>query len=160
IVLGPERATTEQMKGLQTINVHVPSRQWANKNELTLNPIAISAYYWWWWWYWCRNFRITGRVLCANGNPVPGAQVCAYDVDWWWWWWSNQQVGCATTDVNGTFEIDFTWCCGWWPSWWWRYRTWLLEPTLAERISRLLREDLRLTKIPPPGPNPDPVIFE
>jgi hypothetical protein len=160
VVVGPESATTEQMRGLQTISFNVSSRQWANKKELSLNPVAISAFYWWWWWYWCRTFRITGRVLCANGNPVPGAQVCAYDVDWWWWWWSNQQVGCATTDVNGAFEIDFTWCCGWWPWWWWRYRTWLLEPTLAERISRLLREDLRLTKIPPPGPNPDPVIFQ
>ncbi len=160
IAVGPENATTEQMRGLQTISVGVSGRIWGDKKEVRINPVLISSYYWWWWWRWCRTFRITGRVVCGNGNPVPGAQVCAYDVDWWWWWWSNQQVGCATTDQNGAFEIDFTWCCGWWPWWWWRYRTWLLEPILAERISRLLREELKLTKIPPPGPQPDPVIFQ
>ena len=160
VVIGPENATTEQMRGLQTISVNVSGRSWGDKKEFRINPIIISSYYWWWWWRWCRSFRITGRVVCGNGNPVPGAQVCAYDVDWWWWWWSNQQVGCAVTDLNGAFEIDFTWCCGWWPWWWWRYRTWLLEPILAERISRLLREELKLTKLPPPGPQPDPVIFQ
>ena len=78
------------------------------RQELTLSPIVISHYYWWWWIRWCRRFKISGVVRCANGDPVPGAKVCAYDVDWWWWWSSKQQVGCATTDVNGSFEIDFT----------------------------------------------------
>jgi hypothetical protein len=159
VAVGPENASAEQMKGLQTINVDVARRQWGDKKELTIDAVLISAYYWWWWLWWCRDFKITGRVLCADGSPVPGAQVCAYDVDWWWWWWSNQQVGCATTDVNGAFEIDFTWCCGWWPWWWWARRTWLLEPTLAERISRLLREEVKLTRIPTPGPQPDPAVF-
>jgi hypothetical protein len=159
VVVGPENASAEQMKGLQTISVDVSRRQWGDKRELTVAAIPISAYYWWWWFWWCRNFKITGRVLCENGNPVPGAQVCAYDVDWWWWWWSKEQVGCATTDVNGAFEIDFTWCCGWWPWWWWWSRTWLLEPMLAEQISRLLRE-AKFTKIPTPGPQPDPGVFQ
>ena len=159
VVVGPEDATTEQMRGLQTISVDVARRRWGGKAELALAPIIISSYYWWWWRRWCRRFRITGVVRCADGHPVPGAKVCAYDVDWWWWWWSNQQVGCATTDENGAFEIDFTWCCGWWPWWWWRYRVWFLEPTLAERLSRLLKQELRV-RVPVPGPEPDPRIFQ
>jgi hypothetical protein len=160
IVVGPDNASTEQMSGLQTITAEVARRQWGEKKELVLSPIRISPYYWWWWLRWCRRFKITGVVRCVSGDPVPGAKVCAYDVDWWWWWWGYQPVGCATTDVNGAFEIDFTWCCGWWPWWWWARRVWFLEPTLAERITRVLREELKLTKIPPPGPNPDPAIFE
>ena len=159
VVVGPENATAEQMNGLQTISVNVSRRQWGEKPSLSISAIPISAYYWWWWYWWCRPFKITGRVVCANGNPVPGANVCAYDVDWWWWWWSNQQVGCATTDQNGAFEINFTWCCGWWPWWWWARREWLLEPTLADRITRVLRE-AKVPRIPLPDPGPDPAIFE
>ncbi|MCC7156294.1 MAG: carboxypeptidase regulatory-like domain-containing protein [Bryobacterales bacterium] len=159
VVVGPEDATADQLMGLQTISVNVSRRQWAGQSQLTLAAVPISAYYWWWWFRWCRTFRITGRVVCADGNPVPGATVCAYDVDWWWWWWSNQQVGCAVTDQNGAFEINFTWCCGWWPWWWWARRHWLLEPVLADRLTRLLRE-AKFPRIPLPDPNPDPAIFE
>src|SRR5258708_23276936 len=136
VVVGPEKASAEQLRGLQTISVDVAHRHWKGKNELVLSAIPISAYYWRWWWGWCTNYKITGRVVCANGNPVPGAQVCAYDVDAWWWWWSNEQVGCTTTDVNGAFEIDFTECCGWWPWYWWERPNWMLEPSLAAPISR------------------------
>ena len=160
VIVGPESASAEQLKGLQTITVDVARRQWGAKGELSLSPIVISHYYWWWWYRWCRRFKITGVVRCANGLPVPGAKVCAYDVDWWWWWSSKQQVGCATTDVNGSFEIDFTWCCGWWPWYWWLQRSWFLEPILAERISQLLRQGTKLTKLPPPTPQPDPAIFQ
>ena len=137
VAVGPESATAEQLKVLQTISLDIARRHWAGKNELTLSPVVISAYYWWWWFHWCRTFRITGVVRCADGMPVPGAKVCAFDTDGFWWLWSKQQVGCASPDEHGAFEIDFTWCCGWWPWWWWRQRTWLLEPSLAERISRL-----------------------
>jgi hypothetical protein len=160
VVVGPHNASTEQMRGLQTITVEVSRRQWGDKKELVIPPVVIAPYYWWWWGWWCREFKITGVVRCANGDPVPGAKVCAYDVDWWWWWWGYDQVGCATTDPNGAFEIDFTWCCGWWPWFWWTRRVWLLEPTLAERISRLLRQEMKLPRIPMPGPEPDPAIFE
>ena len=160
VVVGPESASADQLKNLQTITVDVGRRQWGEKPELKLPPIVISHYYWWWWIRWCRRFKISGVIRCANGDPVPGAKVCAYDVDWWWWWTSKQQVGCATTDVNGSFEIDFTWCCGWWPWWWWQQRQWFLEPLLAERITRLLRQESPLTKIPHPTPQPDPAVFQ
>lgn len=160
VVVGPETASADQLKGLQTIVADVPSRQWLNKAQLVLNPIVISNYYWLWWWRWCRNFKLTGKVVCANGDPVAGAQVCAYDVDSWWWWWSKDLVGCATTDINGSFEIDFTHCCGWWPWWWWEQRVWLLNPDLVNRVVGVLRQDPRLTKLPHPSPQPDPQIFQ
>jgi hypothetical protein len=160
VVVGPENASAEQLKGLQTIGVNVSARQWGNKKELTLTPVAISAYYWWWWLGWCREYKITGRVLCPNGSPVPGAQVCAYDVDWWWWWWSEELVGCATTDASGSFEIDFTRCCGWWPWWWWELREWQLEPTLVGRIATLLRQDPKFRTLPIPSPNPSLGVFQ
>ena len=159
VVVGPEKATTDQMRGLQTLAVDVPSRRWAGSRELTVGPIAIAPYYWRWWFWWCRDFKITGRIVCADGNPVAGATVCAYDVDYWWWWWSKDQVGCVTTDVNGAFEIDFTRCCGWWPWWWWENRAWLLEPELARRIGALLRDDPRFRRLPTPSPKPSLAVF-
>jgi hypothetical protein len=159
VVVGPEDATAEDLSGLQTISVNVSRLQWAGKPRLTIAAIPISSYYWWWWGWWCRKFKITGRVLCPDGHPVPGAKVCACDVDKWWWWWSEQQAGCATTDQNGAFEINFTWCCGWWPWWWWARRQWMLEPSLADRITRLLRE-ARIPTIPLPDPAPDLAVFE
>src|SRR5215469_8259393 len=159
VVVGPGNATAEQLQGLQTIGVNISGRQWGNSRELRVSPIAISAYYWWWWWYWCREFTITGRVLCANGSPVPGAQVCAYDVDWFWWWWSKQLVGCATTDATGSFQITFTRCCGWWPWWWWELREWQLESTLVNRIAALLR-DSNVRTVPLPSPKPTQGVFQ
>ena len=98
-------------------------------------------------------------MLCADGSPVPGATVCAYDVDWWWWWFAEDQVGCATTDATGSFEFSFRWCCGWYPWWWWRLRRWQLEPGLAERILSVVNKDPRLPKLPVPTPKPDIAIF-
>jgi hypothetical protein len=100
-------------------------------------------------------------VVCANGvDPVAGATVCAYDVDWWWWWWSKDLVGCATTDLNGAFEIDFTRCCGWWPWWWWERRIWQLNPHLLDRILAFLQRDQRFVKLPTPSPKPSLDIFQ
>jgi hypothetical protein len=149
IVLGPEDASDQELLGLQTINLDVSSRQWQTKNELKLPTIRVSAYYWWWWWRWCQTFTIRGRIVCPDGSPVPGAKVCAYDVDWWWLWSSTQLVGCDTTDINGTFEIKFRWCCGWWPWWWWKYRVWNLDPILTDRVSAVLQHapNVRLSPI-------------
>lgn len=113
-----------------------------------LRPVRISPYLWFWWRRWCRTFTIRGRVVCPDGSPVVGAQVCAFDVDWWFVWSSTQQIGCATTDINGDFSITFRWCCGWWPWWWWRSRAWQLDPGLVERVNPVLE------KIPRPDPPP------
>jgi hypothetical protein len=161
IVLGPETATTEELRALQTIAFEVLPQQWQGKKVLRLKPILIPLFYWKWWWRWCRNFKITGKVVCPNGtDPVPGATVCAFDVDWWWWWWSKHPVGCATTAADGTFEIDFKHCCGWWPWWWWEHRIWQLNPHLLDRILALLRQDPRFVKLPIPSHNPSLDIFQ
>jgi hypothetical protein len=157
ILVGPGDASDEDLLHLQTISRSVSPR--ALLGELRIPPIAISAYYWLWWRRWCRTFVIRGRVVCPDGSPVPGATVCAFDVDWWWWWWSTQQVGCATTDASGAFTIRFRWCCGWWPWWWWRLRYWQLEPRLVERITPLL-ERLPRPLRPIPSPRPDLALFD
>ena len=161
VVVGPENASADELMGLQTLRFNLPSSRWAEP-ELRLEPVPIPPYYWHWWRRWCRTFTVRGRVVCPDGNPVPGATVCAYDVDAFWWWFSTQQVGCATTDASGAFEITFRWCCGWWPWWWWRHRHWQLDPKLVERISDSLRDDLKIKPrdLPPPSPRPRFSFFD
>jgi hypothetical protein len=159
VAVGPDDATDEELKNLQTLTVNVSPGQWKEKT-LKLNPIVISPYYWWWWGVWCQNYTINGRLVCADGSPVPGATVCAYDVDWWWWWISEQQVGCAVTDASGSFQITFRLCCGWYWWWWWEGRIWRVDPTLADLIVPILQKVPGI-KIPPlPDPAPDLQIFE
>ena len=144
IMVGPASATETQLVNLQTISVNVPGATWAKGSTVAIDPIAVAPYYWWWWLEWCRRFIIRGRVTCADGSPVPGATVCAYDLDWWFWWTSTELLGCATTDINGAFEIDFTWCCGWWPWWWWQERRWQVSPELVRMVSGVLEQDPRI----------------
>lgn len=159
VVVGPNTASDDELLGMQTIGFNVSARQWQDRAELVLPPVRISPYYWYWWLTWCRTFTIRGRVVCPDGSPVPGAKVCAYDVDMWWWWCSTQEVGCDTTDALGTFEIEFRWCCGWWPWWWWQRRNWHLEPVLVDRILPHLQQ-LPPDQLPTPSPRPDPAMFE
>jgi hypothetical protein len=160
IALGPENVSKDEIFGLQTINLTVSARQWKNLNELHLPLVIISPFYWHWWLRWCRTFTIRGRVVCKDGGPVPGARVCAYDVDWFWWWRSKDQVGCAVTDVNGAFEIKFRWCCGWWPWWWWRIRRWELDPDVLNHIRLKYYEVGPYPPIPLPDPEPGLAIFK
>ena len=89
--LGPATAEDDQLDKLRTLRTTVPTDAFLNKNALTLPAIRISATDWHWWLVWCRQFTIRGHVVCPDGSPVPGATVCAYDVDWFWWWRSKQQ---------------------------------------------------------------------
>ena len=136
VVVGPANASDEELLGLQTLSATFSRAQLESKEII---PIQVSPYYWYWWYRWCREFVIRGRVICPDGGVVPGATVCAFDVDWWFLFWSKQQVGCATTDKYGAFEIRFRWCCGWWPWWWWRYRIWEFSPVLSERVQSVLK---------------------
>ena len=158
VLVGPASATEAQLVGLQTISVDVPGRAWGEDNAVAIEPILVAPFFWWWWLEWCRRFVIRGRVVCADGSPVPAATVCAYDLDWWWWWTSTEQLGCATTDINGAFEIEFTWCCGWWPWWWWRLREWRVSQDLVGLVSGVLEQDPRI-KLGRSGLQPSLSVF-
>src|SRR2546423_2945174 len=160
ILLGPDEAEAEELRGMQTLSLRVSAREWQDKGHLQIPAIRISPYYWYWWLRWCRRFIIRGRVLCPDGSPVAGATVCAFDIDYWWWWISYQQVGCVTTDANGVFEIRFRWCCGWWPWWWWRYRYWQFSAELAERILPVLQRSPKLDVMPTLIAEPDFAVFD
>ena len=155
VAIGSDSASDEDLFRLQTINVQVSPHQWQDKPTLTLPPIVITPHWWRLWLLWCRDFVINGRVVCADGSPVPGAEVRAYDVDFFWWWSSTQQVGPAVvTDAAGHFTIKFRWCCGWWPWWWWRLRRWRLDTDLFDKIRPIVELNPRL-KLPDPDPEPN-----
>jgi hypothetical protein len=158
LALGPEEMADDRVHGLRTLTARVLAREWASGRELRIQPVLITRFFWHWWWTLCRTFTITGRVLCADGNPAAGALVCAYDVDYWWWWWSRDQVGCGLTDTNGHFQIEFTWCCGFLPWFWWRQRYWRLEPNLVEHILPALQREGKL-RAPVPTPRADLSLF-
>jgi hypothetical protein len=160
LAIGPADASDEDIFRLQTISQRVLPTQWREAARLALEPIIVTPFFWAFWLRWCRNFTIHGRVVCANGRPVPGAVVQAFDVDFLWWWWSRQQAGpSVVTDANGSFTINFRWCCGWLPIWWWRLRHWALEPLLAGRILPVLRLEEKLPLLPKPDPTPDLRVF-
>lgn len=154
VAVGPESASDEDIFHLQTLTASVSPKQWTAGKPLSLAPIAVTPAWWSRWLLWCREFVVTGRLVCADGTPVPAAEVRAYDVDYFWWWSSVSQVGpAAITDASGHFTIRFRWCCGWWPWWWWLLREWRLEPLLVEKIQPVasLNPALRL-----PAPHPVP----
>jgi len=160
VLVGPETASDEELEALQTIRKSIPARHWQKDETLQLSPIPISSYYWHWWRRWCRIFTIRGQVICPNGDPVPGAKVCAKDVDRFWFWTSTEEIACATTDANGVFEISFRWCCGWWPWWWLRRRFWEVDTELWAKVQEWLHEHELAEAIPFPGPRPDPWFLE
>jgi len=153
IAVGPETATDDDMFHLQTLTASVTVAQLANPDGVTISPIVITPSWWSQWLIWCREFTITGRVLCANGSPVPAAEVTAFDVDYFWWWSSLIQVGTAITDSSGHFTIKFRWCCGWFPWWWWRLRQWRLDFDLLAKIQPVVKLNPAV-KTPAPGPIP------
>ena len=159
IALGPGNASAEDLQHMQTISVNVPASSWSGARRVTISPVSISPYFWRWWWRWCQTYTITGRVLCPDGSPVAGATVCAFDVDAWWWWISKQQVGCVTTQRDGSFEITFTRCCGWLPWWWWETREWLLDPYLVDQITAAFKQNSTLT-LPRATPQPSLAVFD
>ncbi len=160
VLVGPASASEEELEGMQTLRMEIPGRHWRDEPVLKARPLEISPYFWYWWLRWCRTFTIRGRVVCPDGNPVPGAKVCVRDVDRFFFWTSTQEIGCATTDANGAFEITFRWCCGWWPWWWLRHRFWEIDPVLWAKIREWLHEIGEVEHVHIPGPRPDPAWLE
>lgn len=159
VYVGPETMAAEELIRTQTLTENVPGQRWVETPEIELDPIRIPPYYWDWWRRWCRTFTVTGKLTCPDGSPVPGATVCAKDIDGWFYWQSTQQVGCATTNPDGTFEIEFRWCCGFWPWWWWQHRAWQPDDLLTERIEAATRDvpELSLAK---GGHQPGLAVFD
>ena len=160
VFVGPRDAADDEMERLQTLSAAVAPRLVQRNDELSLAAIQITPFFWNWWRRWCRTFTIHGRVVCPDGSPVPGAKVCAYDVDFFWWWRNTQQIGCAVTDANGAFSITFRWCCGWWPWWWWSLRSWELDLDLYRTIVEKLPPELKVRRIPIPEAAPDPKFLD
>lgn len=160
VLIGPPDADEEEMQGLQTLSAELRRRNWGEARELVLAPVIIRPWYWHWWLRWCRTFTIRGKLVCPDGNPVPGAEVCALDVDRFWWWCSKQQVGCAVTDANGAFTITFRWCCGWWPWWWWNRRYWQIDPKILRQIHEVVGPRPEFPPLPKPDPVPDTGPFQ
>lgn len=138
IAVGPESSDAADLFRRNTPTITVRPTRGAASPAYHVSPILIPRPIWEWWLIWCRTFTITGQIVGVDGNPVPGAQVTASDVDWFWWWSSTTAVGSAITDATGHFTIQFTWCCGWLPWYWWDLRFWRLDPILVEKIEPVL----------------------
>ena len=119
----------------------------------------------------CRTYILRGRVVCRRwvwdpieqqfvicDAPVRGAEVTAYDVDRFWWWYRRDKVGSDFTDLNGNFEIKFTWCCWWWRPWF--FKNWRIDPEMVERIHKVFERSVLPIPLPQPDPVPDLSIFE
>ena len=160
VAVGPAEADDRQLLAGETVRKVVPSRIWDDLNKVSLAPIKIGRWYWGWWKRWCRTITVEGRLICPDGRPVPGATVCAYDIDWWFIWSSKQQVGCTTTAADGSFTLTFTWCCGLYPWWWWfQTRPWILDTDLTRLVQRRMDRDLRIPLAPPTG-QPSLSVFQ
>jgi len=152
IAVGPESSSAADLFRRNTSTATARPQMIDNKPAYVVHPIVITPPLWTLWLFWCRTFTISGYVYGPDGNPVPSAQVSAYNVDWFWWWSAVQQVGpTATTDPTGYFSIDFVWCCGWLPWYWWELREWRLDPVLVEKIDAVLKLSPGL-HVSPPSP--------
>lgn len=120
------------------------------------------------WFLSCRVYTIRGRVVCRSfyydtieqqwvfrDSPVPGATVEVFDIDRFFWIYSKDLIQTAVTNVDGTFEMKFIWCCR-------RLfpipRPWIIDPDLLRRIRELLIQ--KKFPIPLPDPPNDPILVQ
>jgi hypothetical protein len=121
------------------------------------------------WLFCCRTYHIRGRVVCRNwsfdpeqrrwvwcDDAAPGAEVDIYDVDRFLWWYSEDRITTVTTQIDGTFDATFVWCCRPWNPWWWPH--WRIDDDVLRHIRELLAE--RHVTLPPIGPDPDPSVIQ
>ncbi|MBS0301983.1 MAG: hypothetical protein JSR16_07430 [Proteobacteria bacterium] len=139
--------------------------------QLKLGSVVVDSSIYQCWLVCCRTYTINGRIVCRHWHydprlhrwsfcdePVPGATVEAWDVDRFWWWYWRDQVSSATTDINGNFHMHFRWCClRWLP---WLRQNPVIDPDILARIQHLLTTVEPPLPPLPPGPDPDPTMFQ
>jgi hypothetical protein len=181
LLIGPA-VSDRELLGLDTVRQVVelvsakkqptnPKGATADIPAVNLGRIVVAPAIYRCWLFCCRTYTITGRVVCRHWHynpvlrrwtlcdePVPGATVEAYDVDRFWWWYWRDLITSAVTDINGNFQMTFTWCCIRWYPWLWPNPA--IDPDVLARIKALLAQ-AKITLPPlPPGPDPDPTIFQ
>lgn len=137
--------------------------------RIEVGAIVVPPYLYRCWLLCCRTFHIRGRVVCRNwsynprtqqwswcDDPVPGAEVDIFDVDRFLWWYTQGLITTVTTQVDGTFEAIFVWCCTRWRPWFWP--VWQIDEEILRRIRELLA--LRNVVLPPIPPDPDPGMLQ
>ena len=68
ILLGPAKASAEELAKLQTIAVDVPGHR-MQEREHSIAPVVVSKYFWWWWRSWCREFVDPRRGRLRRRQP-------------------------------------------------------------------------------------------
>jgi len=124
--------------------------------------VLPGVYKWWRFCWFPHTYHITGRVVRHEGecvHPVGAANVEIYDVDYCWWWYGQDLVASGTTDLDGFFDISFTWCVPLWCLFKIVKPPLYIDPDLRDRLRRILEERLRLP-FPFPPPPPDPWEWE
>jgi hypothetical protein len=178
VVVGPqlperELLTVDTLK--HVVNFALQARRGRASRSLAeptnLGTLAVDSAIYLCWIYCCQTYTIRGRLVCREwsynpqtqqwsfcDNPVPGATVSIDDVHCFFWWCWRNQIGTATTDINGNFTFTFKWCCfRWFP---WLDAKWILDESLYRSISEILTAaNLPVPPIPP-GPGPDPAVFQ
>lgn len=149
VAVGPEATLAVDLFNKVTPTATISPELVDGRPIYRTQPIVITEPIWQRWIHWCPTYTISGTVYGQDGNPVPGAEVNALNVDFFWLYSSTYQVGTAITDTNGHFTITFVSCCGWLPWYWWRLRDWRLDPVLVEKIAPVLALNPQLRFSPP-----------
>jgi len=179
LIIGPD-VSDRELLGIETTR-HVidftprksdisRGKNLANNNaSIKVDRISVSPVLYRRWLILCRTYTIRGRVVCRQwkydsieqqwvwcDEPVPGATVETYDVDCFLWWTKRDLITTTITNVDGTFEVSFRWCCLlFYP---WLRNNWIIDQGVLQRIKHtLIAEDI---PVPPIPPQPDPLFLQ
>jgi hypothetical protein len=175
LVAGRGDTREAEFLGVEGIKRSVSAAEWKERKgaaplSVNIGNLVVADRIYRRWLVLCRRYSVRGRVVCRRwyydsieqqwvfiDEPVPGATVEVFDVDCWWWWCFRDLIGTAVTGADGSFELDFTWCC----RFWFPYRIpWIINPDLLERIRQILERAVPPFGPFPPDPPVDPLEFQ